>query len=76
MSYWLFKSPRGEFSIVERSSRGVDAYFCGHNIGHFANPISAARAIGAGSYEMPEMLADAGPPQDVPADVSDWFYVQ
>jgi hypothetical protein len=58
MVYWLFKSARGEFSIIERSSKGVDAVFWGHPIGHFANPAEAATAVGSGAFNMPQMFGE------------------
>lgn len=42
--------PAGDFSIVERHSRGVDLYFGRSAIGHYRNPVMVAEEVGSGSH--------------------------
>jgi hypothetical protein len=75
-NYWTYPTPEGDFSIVERHSRGVDLFFGRCFLGHYRNPVSAAIQVANGEHPpLPCAPAD-GKSLCVPAAVHDWTFVR
>lgn len=75
MNYWTYATREGAFSIVERSSRGVDVYFGQSLVGHFRSPVEAAEAVGNGNHQALSCVPDNGKSLGVPTAVHDWTFV-
>jgi hypothetical protein len=50
LNYWTYATSAGDFSIVERHSRGVDLYFGRSFIAHYSNPVAAAEDAASGKH--------------------------
>jgi len=76
LNYWTYSSSQGQFSIVERSSRGVDVYFGQILIGHYRSPVEAAEQIASGNHPPLACAPDDGVSLGVPAAVHHWEFVR
>ena len=76
MNYWKFETSKVIFSIVERTSRGVDAYFGKNLLTQYRSPVVAAEEISAGNH--PELVCspDDGKTLGVPSAVREWTFVR
>ncbi len=74
MRYWTHATDKGVFSIVERSSKGVDAYFGKAQIGHYRSPSEAAEALGRGDHSALACTPEDGKSLGVP-EVHAWTFV-
>jgi hypothetical protein len=76
VNYWTYTSSEGVFSIIERSSRGVDVYF-GHNpAGHYRSPVEAAEEIAKGNHPPLACAPHDGKSLGVPSAVHNWQFVR
>ena len=75
MVYWAYVTSKGIFSIVERRSRGVDAYFGQTLIGQYRTPLQAADAVGKGEHAGLSCAPDDGRSLGVP-NVQSWTFVK
>jgi hypothetical protein len=76
MNYWTYATREGVFSIVERSSRGVDLYFGQNLVGHFRSPVAAAEELAKGNHAALSCAPDDGQTLNVPPAVHDWMFVR
>ena len=76
MNYWKFETIKGVFSIVERSSRGVDAYFGQKLVAHFRSPVQAAEELSSGNHPQLACAPDDGKTLGVPPAVHEWTFVR
>jgi hypothetical protein len=76
MSYWTFTTPKGMFSIVERTSRGVDLFFDSQPLGYYRDPVQAAEEVGSGVHKPLPCAPDTGKSLGVPMAVYEWTYVR
>lgn len=76
MNYWKFDTSKGSFSIVERSSRGVDVYFDQNLLSHYRNPVQAAEKIGSGDHPELACAPDNGKSLGVPSAVHEWKFIR
>ena len=76
MNYWTYTTPEGVFSIVERSSRGVDLYFGQHRVGHYRSPVEAAERVGKGEHPPLPCTPENGKTLRVPLAVHEWAFVR
>jgi hypothetical protein len=76
MNYWTYVTSAGDFSIVERSSRGVDLYFGEAFLGHYRNPVSAAEEVGSGSHPIISCAPENGKSLRVPSNLHDWKFAR
>jgi hypothetical protein len=76
LNYWTYSSSQGPFSIVERSSRGVDVYFGQSLIAHYRSPVDAAEQIAQGNHPPLACAPDDGVSLGVPAAVHQWEFVR
>jgi hypothetical protein len=76
LNYWKYETPKGSFSIVERSSRGVDAYFGQNLVAHYRSPVEAAEQIGNGNHPELPCAPDNGKSLGVPAAVHEWTFLR
>jgi len=63
------------FSIVERSSRGVDLYFGQTHVGHYSNPLLAAEELAQGNHPALPCAPEDGKSLGVPSAVHNWQFV-
>jgi len=75
LNYWTFATREGVFSIVERSSRGVDLYLGQNFVSHFRNPMAAAEELSNGNHPPLPCAPEDGKSLGVPAAVHDWMFV-
>lgn len=75
MNYWTCTTAGGVFSIVERSSRGVDVYFGQNQVGHYRSPVEAAEDIAKGNHPPLACAPDDGKSPGVPPAVRDWTFI-
>ena len=75
MNYWMHATRKGVFSIVERSSRGVDLYFGQGLVGHYRNPVQAAEEVANGNHPALTCAPDDGKSLGVPPAVHDWTFI-
>ena len=75
MNYWTYATPAGVFSIVERSSRGVDLFFDQNYVGHYGNPLLAAEELAKGNHPTLSCAPEDGKSLGVPSAVHDWMFV-
>jgi hypothetical protein len=75
MARWLFKSDKGTFSIIERTTKGVDLFFDNAVVAQYASPKDAAESVGSGAHPPLSCAPDDGKVLGVPADVSRWQFV-
>jgi hypothetical protein len=76
LNYWKYDTPKGVFSIVERASRGVDAYFGQILVAHYASPVQAAEEISGGRHHQLACAPDDGKSLGVPGAVHEWTFVR
>jgi hypothetical protein len=76
LNYWKFATSAGIFTIVERSSRGVDVYFGQDRIGHYRSPVQAAEEVANGSHPILPCAPDDGKSLGVPVAVHNWTFVR
>jgi hypothetical protein len=76
VNYWIYETRKGIFSIVERTSRGVDAYFGQSLVARYGSPVQAAEEIGSGSHPELACAPDNGKSLGVPAAVHEWTFVR
>lgn len=76
LNYWTFPTKAGVFSIVERSSRGVDLYFGPGRIGHYRSPVEAAEIAGSGSHPPLPCAPEDGKTLGVPLAVHHWAFAR
>lgn len=76
MSYWTFPTSQGTFSIVERTSRGVDLFFGQHRVGYYRSAVEAAEEVGKGNHPALPCAPEDGKSLGVPNAVHDWTYVR
>ena len=74
-NYWTYATAAGVFSIVERSSRGVDLFFDQNHMGHYANPLLAAEELAKGNNPPLPCAPEDGRSLGVPAAVHEWLFV-
>jgi len=74
MNYWTYATSAGDFSIVERNSRGVDLYFGESFLGHYRNPMAAAEDVGSGSHPTISCAPENGKSLRVPSNLHDWKF--
>ena len=74
-NYWTYATPAGVFSIVERSSRGVDLFFGQNHMGHYSNPLLAAEELAKGNHAPLPCAPEDGRSLGVPAAVHEWLFV-
>ena len=74
MNYWTYATSAGDFSIVERNSRGVDLYFGEAFLGHYRNPMTAAEEVGSGSHPIISCAPENGKSLRVPSSLQDWKF--
>jgi hypothetical protein len=74
VSYWTHVTDKGVFSIVERPSLGVDAYFGKAQIGHYPSPALAAEALRNGDHAELPCAPEDGRSLGVP-EVHAWTFV-
>jgi hypothetical protein len=74
LSYWTFATPQGEFSIVERTSRGVDLFFGQKHVGFYRSAVEAAERLGAGDHPALPCAPDTGETLKVPHAVHAWKF--
>jgi hypothetical protein len=74
MNYWTYATSSGDFSIVERNSRGVDLYFGESFLGHYRNPMAAAEDVGSGSHPTISCAPENGKSLRVPSNLHDWKF--
>jgi hypothetical protein len=75
LNYWTYATTAGVFSIVERSSRGVDLFFGQNHIGHYSNPLLAAEELAKGNHPALACAPEDGKSLCVPSAVHDWQFV-
>jgi hypothetical protein len=76
LNYWKYETPKGVFSIVERSSRGVDAYFGQSLVARYKSPVQAAEKIGTGNHPELACAPEDGKSLGVPPMVHEWIFVR
>ena len=76
MNYWTYATPAGDFSIVERHSRGVDLYFGEAFLGHYPNPVTAAEEVGSGEHPILSCDPETGKSLRVPSSVHNWNFAR
>jgi hypothetical protein len=76
LNCWTYVTPKGDFTIVERHSRGVDFYFAGSFVAHYRNPVMAAEEIGSGNHPTLSCAPETGKSLAVPHAVHDWVFVR
>lgn len=76
MSYWTFRTAKGVFSVVERSSRGVDVYFGETVLGHYRSPVEAAEQVAQGKHHALPCAPDDGKTLEVPSAIHEWEFVR
>ena len=76
MNYWTFSTSKGVFSIVERTSRGVDLYFGQHLVGYYRSPVQAAEQVGNGDHPALPCAPDDGRTLGVPLAVHEWTFIR
>ncbi len=76
LNYWTYATPRGVFSIVERSSRGVDLFFEQQQIGHYRSPVEAAEQVGNGKHAALPCDPENGKTLGVPRAVHEWAFTR
>jgi hypothetical protein len=76
MNYWTYATPAGDFSIVERHSRGVDLYFGEAFLGHYPNPVTAAEEVGSGEHPILSCAPETGKSLRVPSSVHNWNFAR
>jgi hypothetical protein len=75
LNYWTYATSAGVFSIVERSSRGVDLYFGQNHLGHYSNPLLAAEELAKGNHPALPCAPEDGQSLGVPPAVHNWLFV-
>lgn len=76
MNYWTYATSSGDFSIIERNSRGVDLYFGESFLGHYRNPVTAAQEVGSGEHPILSCAPETGKSLCVSSGVHKWKFVQ
>ena len=76
MNYWTYATSAGVFSIVERTSRGVDLYFGENLVGHYRSPVQAAEAVGMGNHPELTCAPENGKSLGVPLAAHEWTFVR
>ena len=76
LNYWTYATSEGDFSIVERHSRGVDLYFGQTFVGHYRNPVAAAENVGSGNHPALACAPADGKSLGVPPAVHNWTFVR
>lgn len=76
MNYWTYATSAGGFSIVERSSRGVDLYFGEAFLGHYRNPMTAAEEVGSGNHPIISCAPENGKSLRVPSNLQAWKFAR
>ena len=76
MNYWTYATSAGDFSIIERGSRGVDLYFGQSFLGHYRNAMTAAEEVGSGEHPMLPCAPETGKSLRVPASVHNWNFMR
>jgi hypothetical protein len=76
LNYWTYATSAGDFSIVERHSRGVDLYFGQAFIGHYRNPVTAAEQAASGKHPALSCAPENGKSLGVPSGVHNWTFVR
>jgi hypothetical protein len=74
VAFWLHETSEGIFTIVERSTRGVDLYFGKQIVGQFRSPREAAEQTGDGGHLPLPCAPDNGLSLGVPMAVSEWKF--
>ena len=76
LSYWTFTTSHGEFSIVERNSRGVDLYVGLHHVGYYRSAVEAAVQLGKGDHPPLPCAPESGTTLGVPHAVHEWKFIR
>jgi hypothetical protein len=76
VNYWTYTTSKGAFSIVERSSRGVDVYFGQDFVAHYRSPVDAAEQIAGGTHPPLPCAPENGQSLGVPAAVHEWTFMR
>ena len=76
MNYWTYQTTAGVFSIVERTSRGVDLYFGDMHVGHYNSPVEAAEQVARGDHPPLACAPDDGKTLGLPVAVHEWKFVR
>jgi hypothetical protein len=74
LSYWTFATSQGEFSIVERTSRGVDLFFGKQHVGFYRSAVEAAERLAAGDHPVLPCAPENGETLSVPLAVHNWKF--
>ena len=76
MNYWTYQTTAGVFSIIERTSRGVDLYFGETHIGYYSSPVEAAEQVGRGEHPPLGCAPDNGKSLGLPIAVHEWKFIR
>jgi hypothetical protein len=76
LNYWTYQTNAGVFSIIERTSRGVDLYFEQIHLGHYRSPVDAAEQAGRGDHPPLECAPDDGKSLKLPTAVHEWKFMR
>jgi hypothetical protein len=76
LSYWTFATSRGAFTIVERSSRGVDLFFGQQRLALYGSPVEAAEVVAKGAHPELPCAPETGQTLGVPQAVHEWTFVR
>jgi hypothetical protein len=76
LSYWTYSTAKGVFSIVERTSRGVDLYFGQTLVAQYRSPVDAAEQLAQGNHPVLPCAPEDGKSLGVPSAVHQWTFVK